>query len=380
MSSKQFTAKTFAWLRQINRGRYHGIDVKVAVELTEYFNEKDEGGRAFPSYKRIGDQIGVSEQTVIRSIDRLRKGGELYVIPGRAGRGYPNQYWMTIRAEQKTSTQAEVLAAGKPPRKAPGKPRSEAEKTSIAVEENHCRTTKNPSCGSQEASTKKVGEKVRASREEESIPLPAGTPPLSRHPAEDPSFATARPPAGKDQKEAADEERIQGADRAETDATSESVAREEIGGAVARIADAGAWLELRELWRRGWASDDSPKAIAIAKAAFERACQEVAPGEILEAARTWVAAADAPRYLPALAQWLAAKGWEQPPPRRKARGRGGGRASAAPHGGKPDMFRITLEAGGYREDADGNMYWPGDVAAVDDEPLCTSMWSSGGGR
>jgi hypothetical protein len=44
------------------------------------------------------------------------------------------------------------------------------------------------------------------------------------------------------------------------------------------------------------------------------------------------------------------------------------------------MFRITLEAGGYREDADGNMYWPGDVAAVDDEPLCTSMWSSGGGR
>jgi hypothetical protein len=40
MSSKAFTAKTFAWLRQINRGRYLAIDVSVALQLTEYFNEK----------------------------------------------------------------------------------------------------------------------------------------------------------------------------------------------------------------------------------------------------------------------------------------------------------------------------------------------------
>ena len=58
MSSKPFTAKTFAWLRQINhsdRGRYLAVDLKVAVELTEYFREDDQDGRAYPSHKTLGD-------------------------------------------------------------------------------------------------------------------------------------------------------------------------------------------------------------------------------------------------------------------------------------------------------------------------------------
>jgi len=46
------------------------------------------------------------------------------------------------------------------------------------------------------------------------------------------------------------------------------------------------------------------------------------------------------------------------------------------------MFKITLEAGGFREDADGKMVWPGDdggggAGDDDDAPLATSMWGGG---
>jgi hypothetical protein len=136
--------------------------------------------------------------------------------------------------------------------------------------------------------------------------------------------------------------------------------------------------ELRAIWQRGWPADDAPEAVAAAGQAFAQACSEdVAPEDIIEAARAHIAAADAPRFLPPLEKWLASRGWEKPPPkkRRAANGhRGNGNA-------KPDMFKIVLEAGGYVEDADGNMVWPGDDpnsgAGEDDEPLGTMMW---GGR
>jgi hypothetical protein len=131
---------------------------------------------------------------------------------------------------------------------------------------------------------------------------------------------------------------------------------------------------LRAIWARPWADDDSAD-----RRAFELACQQVAPDDIIAAAQAWVAAADNPRFLPSLAKWLANRGWEKPPPKR-GRARGNGKA---PHPyAKPDMFKIVLEAGGYREDADGNMVWPGDDpnsgAGEDDDPITTSMW--GGGR
>ena len=140
------------------------------------------------------------------------------------------------------------------------------------------------------------------------------------------------------------------------------------------------FAELRALWDRGWASDDSPKAQAIARNAFATACGDGAdPADIVEAAKTWVAAADAPRFLPALATWLAARGWETPPPTKRKR-RGNipyGTVNSRSNGyAKPDMFKTVLVGEGYREDTDGHLYWSGD--AGDDEPISTSMW--GGGR
>ena len=49
MSSKQFTARTFKFLYQINENhKLLAVDLKIALTLTLHFNEK-EGGRAYPS-------------------------------------------------------------------------------------------------------------------------------------------------------------------------------------------------------------------------------------------------------------------------------------------------------------------------------------------
>jgi hypothetical protein len=96
--------------------------------------------------------------------------------------------------------------------------------------------------------------------------------------------------------------------------------------------------QLRALWRRGWPRDETDKAVAIARSAFRSACALAEPAEIIEAAKTWIAAADAPRFLQPLPQWLAARGWETPPPQRarsspprrhQRGGRGNGKVNVA---------------------------------------------------
>jgi hypothetical protein len=57
-----------------------------------------------------------------------------------------------------------------------------------------------------------------------------------------------------------------------------------------------------------------------------------------------VAAADAPRFLPTLAKWLAGRGWEKPPPQGKA-ARGKGRR----HKPKFSTSNAFFEEGGYRD-------------------------------
>jgi hypothetical protein len=110
MSSKEFTRLTFAWLRQVNRDPgLLGNDIRVCLQLINHFKEDDDGGRAWPSCKAIGEPIGVSEHTVIRSVRRIHDRGHLRVVWGKAGRGYPNQYWMAVKhSDEKTCTTAQV--------------------------------------------------------------------------------------------------------------------------------------------------------------------------------------------------------------------------------------------------------------------------------
>ena len=119
MCTKQFTKRTFTFLQQVNENRrLLAIDLKVAVTLIRYFNENDNGGRAYPSIETLATAAGVGEATVIRSVRRMECNGHLRIVWGKPGRGHPNQYWMIIKPPP-----VEVLDAEKAPsqaaRKAP---------------------------------------------------------------------------------------------------------------------------------------------------------------------------------------------------------------------------------------------------------------------
>jgi hypothetical protein len=97
---------------------------------------------------------------------------------------------------------------------------------------------------------------------------------------------------------------------------------------------------LRGVWARGWPADDVPKAIALARNAYDAAIREGAnPADILAGAETTVAAyaaGDGVRYLQRLPEWLAAHGWEKPPPTKPKRRRNGARQPRR----KPDLAEI----------------------------------------
>lgn len=115
MSSKKFTRATFTWLHQINGdAALSGNDVKVALRLTWHFNEDDDGGRAFPAYKTIAEEIGLSEHSVIRSVRRLHERGHLRVEWGQQGRGHPNQYWKIVKPASVQVSKAAKPASVKP--------------------------------------------------------------------------------------------------------------------------------------------------------------------------------------------------------------------------------------------------------------------------
>jgi hypothetical protein len=299
---------------------------EVALQLTVHFNEHDEGGRAYPSCQAIGDAIGLSECTVRRSVERMAKEGDLYVVWGRQGRGHPNQYWMIVKPapkrEKKTGRVAPVFA---PQKTGIVKPASAVEKTGTAAPENHLNHFTE-------------GERLRAA-------------PSAGRETNAPAAVCGSPAGGRLEGAAGrrkGEENPERKEAAATGAGADSPERAVEPAGVSLVASLDvhrAWQDLRALWRRGWAADDAPRALAIAWQAFEQACEDGAePDDVLDAARAWIAAADAPRYLPQLATWLLASGWEQPPPQKKRRARGEG-ARRNGNGGKRYGKPSALEAG-----------------------------------
>ena len=130
---------------------------------------------------------------------------------------------------------------------------------------------------------------------------------------------------------------------------------------VVSLADEKHWRDLREVWTRGWASDDSARSIAVDRAAFARACAVAEGGEdIVAAAKAWREAADAPRFLPRLCDWLDTRGWAKPPPikRKERSSRRGGDGLPRTNGHKVNLTRLCLRMGGYREAPDGSLYHP----------------------
>jgi hypothetical protein len=157
--------------------------------------------------------------------------------------------------------------------------------------------------------------------------------------AREASQSDARAPVG-----AASEERTEpAAARPEAKGRSREGAR---AGGAAKRADSG-FLELQKIWVRPWCDDD----IGVAWLEYDRVTREVDPRVILSAARAWVEAADAPRFLQSLFKWLITRGWERPPPSPPQRGKP--RRENVPNigrrerrnGGKPDLAQIALAQG-----------------------------------
>jgi len=82
------------------------------------------------------------------------------------------------------------------------------------------------------------------------------------------------------------------------------------------------------MWKRPHLDD-----LGAARRAFDLACEEVAPKDIVDSARRWVEAYE-PRYLKSLRSWLELRGWQHPPPERRRRRRSDG--------------KTTRESSGYR--------------------------------
>jgi hypothetical protein len=341
-----FNKLRVAFMERVSAPNVPPHALKLAYLIAyRYMNRKT--WTAYPPQERLAHDLNVSVRTVQRLLDILEPLG-LTIMPGD-GRGLASRY--SIDPER--VTRVSPFSAQKGDKK--GRQKTPKRVTPVSPQpienqilEGECLRT--PPSRERETNANAFDNSSGG-----------GTPPLD---------------AGPPRQEAADEEKQESSSpmaayplRPQSPIErSRSVEREE------------QFRDLRAVWTRGWASDDAPKAVASTQQAFVEACREADADTIIEAARAHVAAADAPRFLPPLAKWLAARGWKKPPP-TKPKGGNGHKGHRNNGYAKPDMFKICLEAGGYREDADGNMYWPGDDpnsgAGDDDEPISTSMWGGG---
>ncbi|MCK1382486.1 helix-turn-helix domain-containing protein, partial [Bradyrhizobium sp. 24] len=271
INRRRETRKLFVWLDQV-RGdpELSPSAFKVAYEIGQHFNSRH-GGAAWPSSLTLATNIGVGKATVIRVVQQLRERGHLKIDPGKAGRGHSNQYFMVVRKG--------AAAHHKP-----------AEKTSA-------------SAGFQDANKRSTSEPFA-----EPIKGPFSTlkgPPVDLNYLEPPMGPPSAVPIGE-------------GERSRALAVIHATAPAPVGGAVEERKEAVDRLvvdrfpELLAVWQRPWGDDD-----IAAHRAFVIACREAEPDEIIAAARAWVSAADDPRFLKPLTEWLAKGLWRNQPPQRR---------------------------------------------------------------
>lgn len=270
-----------------------GNAFKIAYEIGLHLNRKS--CTAWPSQDTICVNTGLSESSVKRAIGLLRRRGYLAVTPG-AGRGQSTRYRLLF-GERPAETGSEVNPFSVPERgsdRAVKGFKTRREKGSLLNSDllNHLG----------DANASPLGEREARARENPG--------------------SCARPVGA-----AQDEGRGRGREGERSTAKSK---RAEDG-----------FLELQKIWVRPWCDDDAGQAWL----SFDDVVREVDPRVILSAARKWVEAADAPRFLSSLAKWLTTRGWERPPPGRgKARPDKAARPAAPRNGRKVSLVQSALRA------------------------------------
>jgi len=297
-----FTHRKFLWLEQVARDRrLPALSSAVSVLLSPYFNLSHDGA-AWPYQDTLAASLGVRREAVNRVINALVERAHLEVTTTR-GRHKPSVYRLVLKETAATKCAQESTLS---------EPKMCAE--NVRIREGKCAPTRTQIPLKTPWASKEAPRRERKANACAFDSSPGGAAPLTGCPAEEDS-PTAAPSARQE----SPVER------------SRSVAREERSGDEK-------FRELRAIWARPWADDD-----AADRRAFEAACREVAPDDIIEAAQTWVAAfeaGDGVRFLPPLARWLAARGWEKPPPQRKASAHNGARPR---YGRKPNVAEIGAD-------------------------------------
>jgi hypothetical protein len=115
------------------------------------------------------------------------------------------------------------------------------------------------------------------------------------------------------------------------------------GAPVAPPPSEDRFQELRGIWQRGHAEDNTAD-----RGAFIEACRVARVEDILGGARAWFESAPDPYFLPTLSKWLDDRCWAKPPPTPKKRN-----SSSRHRNGKRDPMEVVLGLATY-EDADGN--------------------------
>ena len=300
MSSKEFTAKTFRFLHQVNGNpNLSAADLKVALGWTRYFTEADEDGRARVGAGTVAKDIGLAECTVTRSLHRLEAQGHIRVIWGKQGRGHPNQVWMVVKRAKEHVSEPRKCAGEDAVKRArqPQKTCASAREPSLNHEGG---TNVPPSQGEREDALTRVSDPA-------AVGAPGGAHGDQENSAPRPS---SRP----------------------------------------KIIPPGSFEALRSVWARPWPDDD-----AADRRAFATACREVAPDVIVEAATQWAQAVEA-RFLSPLAKWLTARGWEKALPAKGHAARR--RAPQHRNGGKVEITKVFFRQAGWRQNADGSLTCP----------------------
>ena len=308
MCSKAFTASTFAWLRLV-KADGDLTALAVAVQLIEHFNEA-EGGVARAGTRYIAGQLGLSHPTVSRALHRLVDRGRLRIEWGEQGRGHANRCWMVVGEGVNKRYAREPFGAAEKVQK---KVHQRSQKGSPA-QQNHCKNHK----GDAKASLP-YGEREQQPLAVYDLLGGAGDP-----------LTGAAPVLASQEVDTQEELELEAAEP------------EPPRPAKPNPNNSGdGFCELRRLWVRPWVDADDDQAAKL----YAKARAEVGPTVVLKAAEAWVAAGDAPRFLPTLSKWLAGRGWEKPPPAKKPRTatkRGKGQRYSGYNGGKPDMARMML--------------------------------------
>jgi len=293
MSSRAFASAKFEWLERVTRDLdLLAIDTRVASAVMTHLNEKDQDGRAFPSYKTIGDEIGASEHTVIRAVRRLHDRGHLIVTWGQQGRGHPNQYWMGT-AGKPASVQVKKPARAQVSEKI--KPASSANKTCTRAGESEGNPIGERAPLTGGGSLSKEGKESSGGRE---------TPPEAGARSAGGALPGGRPPAAGRQVGEGEGAPLDGEILSPESADNEAV-----------------YQDLRAIWQRGHLKDNKPAEQHLARTALDKALERGSRDDVIAGAKRWrdaFAAGDGVRYLQGLADWLDVNGWTEPPPKPKA--------------------------------------------------------------